>query len=139
MEPADLKHPGPDDRQLEAWLRDQPAQPPLPDDGFTARVMAALPPAIDCAALAAARHQAASRRVWLCFLGAVTGLIVARLAAPAATLDGAAGEVAAVLQQLSAGARQIQSPSLPLALGLTFAALLWIYLPPVRLWRRLTG
>jgi hypothetical protein len=42
MEPADLKTPSPDDRRVDAWLRQPP--PELPDAGFSARVLAALPP-----------------------------------------------------------------------------------------------
>ena len=43
MEPADLNSPSPDDARLDAWLRDSSALPPLPDNGFSRRVVAALP------------------------------------------------------------------------------------------------
>lgn len=41
MEPANLT-PTPEDEQLETLLRR--VEPPLPDDGFSVRVLAALPP-----------------------------------------------------------------------------------------------
>ncbi len=45
MEPERLDPaPRPDAAALEAWLRANAAQPPLPDDGFSQRVLAALPP-----------------------------------------------------------------------------------------------
>ena len=43
MEPANLNSPDPDDQRLEALLRQQRSAP-LADDGFSARVLAALPP-----------------------------------------------------------------------------------------------
>lgn len=44
MEPADLNSQSPDDAQLDAWLRQSSVLPPLPDNGFSAQVIAALPP-----------------------------------------------------------------------------------------------
>jgi len=43
MEPADLSSPDPTDQKLAAFLRSAEGQP-LPDDGFSVRVLAALPP-----------------------------------------------------------------------------------------------
>lgn len=44
MEPDNLNPPPPsNDTRLEAWLRTNTALPPLPDDGFSRRVLAALP------------------------------------------------------------------------------------------------
>jgi DNA-binding transcriptional LysR family regulator len=42
MEPADMNPASPEDARLEALLRD--AAPPLPDEGFSRQVLAALPP-----------------------------------------------------------------------------------------------
>jgi hypothetical protein len=67
MEPTNLKPPSPPDDQIEAWLRTSSQLPPLPDDGFSARVVAALP----------ARRQ--NRRAWLCVAGAVVGVVIAAL------------------------------------------------------------
>jgi|GEM_PF-1943265 len=44
MEPEDLTLPARDDARLEAWCRANLSAAPLPDDGFSARVVAALPP-----------------------------------------------------------------------------------------------
>ena len=46
MEPTDLNPKSSDDEQIDSWLRASSAVPPLPDDGFSARVLAALPPVI---------------------------------------------------------------------------------------------
>jgi hypothetical protein len=67
MEPADLNPPAGDDPQIEAWLR-RPA-PTLRDDGFSARVLASLPPAA----------KTVSRpwyRIALCLTGAGLGCVV---------------------------------------------------------------
>jgi hypothetical protein len=44
MEPANLTPLPPDRDPLEAWLSAKAPVAPLPDEGFTARVLAALPP-----------------------------------------------------------------------------------------------
>lgn len=139
MEPTDLNSPRPADPQLETWLRAQRDTSPLPDNGFTAGVMAALPPVVDYATLRAARHQASRRRIWLCCLGALTGVVAARLSQQAGLTEEAGGEVTAVFQQLAAGAEQFQAPSLLLGMTVAIGAVLWIYLPPARLWRRLNA
>jgi hypothetical protein len=69
MEPSDLNSaPDRDEAQLEAWLRQPTA--PLPDDGFSNRVLAALPP------------PTPARARWLrpafCVAGAIVGAIVGR-------------------------------------------------------------
>lgn len=43
MEPTDLKSNPSDDAAFETWLRAQTSLPPLPDAGFSNRVLAALP------------------------------------------------------------------------------------------------
>lgn len=43
MEPTNLNSTPPDDDALEAWLRANSSLPPLPDDGFSRRVLGALP------------------------------------------------------------------------------------------------
>ncbi len=70
MEPADLNPTPPDDPALEAWLRSGTALPPLPDHGFSHRVLAALPPP----------PAPVSSRVWACAVGAGAGLGVVALA-----------------------------------------------------------
>ena len=44
MESFDLNSRNPDDVQLEEWLRTDATVPPLPDGGFSSRVLRALPP-----------------------------------------------------------------------------------------------
>lgn len=68
MEPTDLNSPSSDDRGLEALLRR--SQPVLPADGFSARVLAALPEKTS--------SPAPSRlRVVTCLVGAACGVLVA--------------------------------------------------------------
>lgn len=86
MESRDLNNDH-DEARLEAWLRDgASSQPPLPDNGFSARVMAALPPA----APVPAHGRVRPRRVFvLCGLGAVAGALVT-FAGPVTSHDYAA-------------------------------------------------
>jgi hypothetical protein len=67
MEPVNLSPSAPDDERLEAVLR-QPTAGPLPDDGFSTQVLAALPPP--------RREGALGWRGWL-----VAGLVACRLLA----------------------------------------------------------
>ena len=66
MEPTDLNSPpnAHDDARLEAMLRR--VTPALPDDGFSARMLAALPPAVESSG---SRYRAA-----FCVGGALVGL-----------------------------------------------------------------
>lgn len=73
MEPNDLNSPLNDDSRLEMLLR-QPA-PALPDNGFSTRVLAALPARIP------ARRP--GLRLMFCGAGAVIGLIIASLVSTA--------------------------------------------------------
>ena len=68
MESTDLKNELPDDAQLEAWYRAHLVIPPLRDDGFSPRVLAALP--------TPARRSAAQRRLF-CLVGALLGTVIA--------------------------------------------------------------
>ena len=63
MEPGNVNSSANDDRRIEALLRD--AVTPLPDDGFSARVMAALP--------GAEKQPATRRRLAFCLAGAMCG------------------------------------------------------------------
>lgn len=68
MEPTDLNPPPhPNDARIEAWLR-QPATS-LPDDGFSARVVAALPPP--------APARVRRSRTATCAVGAAIGTVIA--------------------------------------------------------------
>src|SRR5688572_29920212 len=73
MEPPDLNmNPDRNDAQIEAWLR-QPDHA-LPDDGFSHRVLSALPPT---------RSARNWPRVGVCVCGALVGMVVAKRSAPA--------------------------------------------------------
>ena len=67
MESNDLKPTPPDDEAFEVWLRTNAALPPLPDDHFSAGVLAALRPP-------ARRRVSRARFV---ALGLVAGVVVA--------------------------------------------------------------
>ena len=71
MEPNDLKSTSSDDAALEAWLRTSASLPPLPDGGFSPRVLSALPPP----------PPLISRRGWLCMAGGLVGSVVAVIGA----------------------------------------------------------
>ena len=77
MEPNDLNSPLNDDSRLETLLR-QPA-PALPDNGFSTRVLAALP-----ARIPARRPEL---RLVFCSAGAVIGLIIAFLVSTASSSE----------------------------------------------------
>jgi hypothetical protein len=69
MEPAHLNSPSPDDTQLDEWLRANATVAPLPDAGFSQRVLAALP---------SRQAPIAWRRALLCVAGALAGAVIAQ-------------------------------------------------------------
>lgn len=115
MEPNDLKpNPPPDDAHLDGWLRANAALPPLPDDGFSRRVLTALP--------APARRSA---RLVVIALGAVVGIGFAAIkfatGAPVEFYLPAVGpEFADTLVQLT-------DPRLHTALGVTVVTLAFVF------------
>ena len=126
MEPNDLKSLPPDDAQLEAWLRTSTMQPPLPDDGFTQRVLTALPPP-------ARRHSAL--RLWFCVAGALTGGGVAAFGvfgsgSQTADLTDLQAAILATLAQLTV-------PAFGLAVGITTVSLWFAFRDRLRLLPRL--
>ncbi len=116
MEPEHLIPPSEDDSRLEALLR-QPASP-LPDHGFTARVLAALPPP------RAPRSQA---RMLAAVAGGLAGLLVALLSlgpTPDLTPD-----VAMLGQALLALGTLCFDPTVMLAVGVAAGSMVLV------LWR----
>lgn len=117
MEPNDLNSPAPaEDAQLDAWLRTHAALPPLPDDGFSRNVLAALPPP--------QKSRTMSRRLAIA-LGAVAGIGFAAWQFFAGTpvefnLPAPDPEIATVLAQLA-------DPKLHTALGVTVLALAFVF------------
>jgi hypothetical protein len=122
MEPNDLKSTPPDDAPFEAWLRASAALPPLPDDGFSRRVLSALP--------APAGRSPVSPRLLSILLGAALG------AALAAYKAFTAAPVEFVLPVPSPGATdalaQLADPKLHVALGVTVLTLAFVFWRDVR-------
>ena len=126
MEPANLNPspPPPDDAPLETWLRSSAARPPLPDDGFTARVLGALPPA---------PAPAANRRRALVLAGTLAGAAVLWAHQDGWSLDSARLADLAPACGDPFGAPATPAFALALALVLTLASLLVVYRPRWRL------
>jgi len=122
MEPNDLNPPPPNDAQLEAWLQASSTLPPLPDEGFTRRVVMALP--------LPARAQSAQRR-WFCVGGALLGLVVAALGVlPSGSRP---AELPALDDSILAALAQLSVPALGLALGITLGSLWFAFSDRLRL------
>jgi len=104
MESDDLKAMQPDDASLEALLRTAGPQAPLPDDGFSRRVIAVLPPP----------PQSPRQRLWVCVVGAAAGLLVVVIGVMA---QGGLTP-AAPPTLVSSSPEAVQALATPLALGL---------------------
>lgn len=119
MEPTDLKSNSPDDTRIEAWLRASSEASPLPDDGFSVRVLAALPPP-------AFKTQASrSLRPWLCLAGATVGAI---LVISSGANRGAEGQAfARLVPSLESAFTPLLDPRVLLALGLSALSLALVY------------
>ncbi|MFO1451412.1 MAG: hypothetical protein U1F61_24845 [Opitutaceae bacterium] len=113
MEPADLKSPSPDDASFEAWYRAHATRPPVPNHGFTGRVLAALPPP---------RKSVSSQRGRFCLAGALLGGAVAW----SGGLLEALGNPGIEVEQAGVWS-PAASPGLGLALGLVVVSLLYVY------------
>jgi hypothetical protein len=114
MEPADLKPTPPDDGPIEAWLKAHATLAPLPDDGFSARVLAALPPP--------ATPRKSRRRFALCLAGALAGFGWAWVKGVDTT--GFSAGVDRLDQNIIALVIQLLDPRLGLALVITGFSLL---------------
>lgn len=104
MEPADLNSsssPARDDARLEAWLR-QPAAP-LPDEGFTQRVLVALPPRTAQAAVIATTPPRTNLLRWgACGLGGSIGIAVAYMSGSPVSLSAALQSLGSTVSDSSA-------------------------------------
>ena len=120
MESPKLTPDSSDDARIEAWLRMNSPAEPLADEGFSTRVLTALPP------LAAESQR---RRTWLCVAGAVTGAVLT--AAQGSRWSEAARQLTGLTTEFRAAFTPVADPSL--AVGLVFAtiALAFVY------WREL--
>ena len=126
MEPTDLNPLQPDEPQLEAWLRASATLPPLPDDGFTQRVLTALP---------ATARQPSAQRFWFCAGGAVIGVIVAALGA--LNSGSRTASLMALQDSILATLAQLSVPAFGLALGITAVSLWFAFHDRLRLLPRL--
>lgn len=118
MEPDDLKSPPPADDQLETWLRANAAATPLPDDGFTRRVLASLPPPA---------RAGMPRRAAFCLAGTVAGLVLPWLTGT--RLPDVAANAVELRRLAQPALRQLADPNLILALIVTGACLLYVFTP----------
>jgi hypothetical protein len=121
MEPADLNSsPERDDARLEAWLRQPTA--PLPDDGFSQRVLAALPPSAPAtvSVFVPAPARLNWRRLAVCTTGAIIGGIVAYSGKASFVLPSAA---------LDSTVTALGDPTTLAALAITVAAVLYALRP----------
>jgi hypothetical protein len=124
------------DAELEAWLKANARVAPLADDGFSDRVLAALPSANE------SRHGAGSpfpdRRLILCSAGGILGLAtVALLAGPASGADtGSHPFLQTIGLSLMAFCEHLDDPIVEGALLVTFVSLGVIYWSAVRNWWR---
>lgn len=127
MEPANVKPNSPEDAQLEAWLRANSAASPLPDDGFSARVLTALPPA----APARAEQSRSSRRGWLCAAAALLGVFLVAKTSPSSS--NAVEQLQALLPPLQAAAALLTDARTLLALVVTAVSLAFVYRRELRI------
>jgi len=126
MEPTDLNPPPPDDAQLEAWLRTSTSQPLLADDGFTQRVLTALP---------SRTNRQSVQRSWFCLGGALVGIVVAILGAFQSR--GLPARFPAVKEEVLVAVAQLSVPAVGLALGIAAVSLWFAFRDRVRLLPRL--
>jgi hypothetical protein len=125
MEPTNLNPSSPDDPQLDAWLRAHATAAPLPDDGFSQRVLANLPPGED--------RAAAKRRILFCLVGAGVGALVPWFAdtGPSQPATSPVDFGRTAIQAL----QPLADPHVVLAAAITGVCLLYVF-PPRRLIRR---
>lgn len=122
MESPKLTPDSPDDARIEAWLRMNSAAEPLADDGFSARVLAALPPP--------PAIESRRRRTWLCIVGAVGGAVLT--AVQGSKWSEAAGQFTGLTTEFRAAFTPLADPSLALGLGLAAVTLAFVYRSELR-------
>jgi hypothetical protein len=123
MEPTSLTPPPSDDDQIEAWLRSNAALPAIPDDGFSAQVMTALPPR--------STPPSKATRQWFCTGGALAGIGVA-LAEMAGSAD-LPPNLATLEHELHRTLAQLATPAAGVAVVVTAASLLFVFWREIRI------
>jgi hypothetical protein len=126
MEPTDLNSSAPDDARLEAWYRANLSAAPLPDDGFTRRVLVALPNS--------SRHVARGR-LWYCLAGAALGTVVAALGM--ASSQSVSAGFSALGADVGAALVRLNRPEVGCAVVITLGSLWLAFRPRLRLLPRL--
>jgi hypothetical protein len=121
MEPDHLKSLSSGEDALETWLRTNADLPPLPDAGFSGRVLAALPPP---------QRSQFSPRILVCLTGALAGVLVA--VGPAFAAGNPLDRLPALDAALLAAFLQLTHPSTVLALGATIVSLLFAFRSELR-------
>lgn len=125
MEPANLNSSAPDDTQLEALLRQRAA--PLPDDGFSMRVVAALPPRNATTPTSAPAKDPQRTRMFVFFAGGVCGAAVAVLGL---TLkQGSGADLIETVTALQQNLAVFADTRVALALGVAAVSLLYVFWP----------
>lgn len=123
MEPNDLNSPtSPDDAPLETWLRTHAALPPLPDAGFSRRVLTALP--------VPSRRARISPRLFVIGVAAMAGIAFALCP----LLAGAPIELHLLAPDPEAAAAlaQLTDPKLHAGLGVTVLTLTFVFWSDLR-------
>ncbi len=121
MEPNELIPRPQDDSPLDDWLRANAALPPLPDDGFSHRVISALP---------APRRTRPSHRGLAVTVGALVGVLVA--AYPLMPRDARAPQLSGVADALQHALEVLSAPGAGIAFGVTLVSLLLAFWRDVR-------
>ena len=122
MEPTDLRNGHPDDAQLEAWYRTHLATPPLRDDGFSQRVLAALPTPI--------QRSTAQRRLF-CLTGALLGTVIAMVQMIGA--GNRSTDFSALEKEIADALTQLANPAFGLALVIASFSLWFVFRPKLRI------
>ena len=117
MEPNDLKSTPPDDAVIEAWLRAHVSLPALPDNGFSHRVLTALPVPARCSCVS-------SRRLAI-LLGAVVGTGLA--AFKVFTVAPVEFSLSPIAPEATDALAQLADPKLHMALGVTIITLAFVF------------
>jgi hypothetical protein len=136
METSKMNTPNGGDAELEAWLKANVRVAPLADDGFSERVLAALP--VSTKASGGAGFTSRNRRLILCSAGGILGLAaVALLAGPTVGADpGPYSFLQAVGLSLMACCEHLSDPLVEMGLLVTLVSFGVIYWRELRLWWR---
>ncbi len=126
MESTDLKNELPDDAQFDAWYRTHLATPLLRDDGFSGRVLAALP---------TSERNSARKRRWYCIGGGVSGTVIALISLT--TSGSLPPDLPAFRPDLADSLAKLTTPAFFLALSTAILSLWVAFRPKFRLLPRI--